>query len=420
MQLGIGLEAIAFQRLRQVFKLLSSEITKVRAKMEADGVTTLTAEILNGSMLPTMLQDASGFKKITLVVEKDRPIDAFTSALSISKMHVFNDEIRRAHLGSADAINLYRALDDVLKGQIDLTTGKVSGAFAHIPVMIGFGCKMFDPKYKFTDDELTSILLHELGHNFTYCFALHYTCSTNIVLTQAVKAIVAADDMKQKHAIMTDVENRLGIKITNQEELTKYDKYENYYVTILGEYREKVYGALGASSYDATMSEQMADMFATRHGAGKALVTALVKLNTLYSDTRPRLVRYYENAQVLLAFVAFFYITIPLIVISVLANDFIAGTYDLDKDRYIRIRNEVTASLKDPDLTSDEKKVIIEEIEVLNKIIAVTDNDWHVLGKIAYAVRSSQRSQARNKRLQQELEALTNNPLYVAAAKYSL
>lgn len=417
MQLGIGLEAIAFQRARKLFKLITSEVASIRAGMAADGVVKLTNAILNDSKLPQILQSGSGFNSITLEADNSNPINAYTHCITLSKMHVFNDKFRRAYTGSADAIRLFRDCDDVLKGQIDLETGMVSGAFSDIPLIIGLGNRMFDPKFDYTDEELAAIILHELGHDFTYCYALHYTCTANMVLVHGVKAIVAAKDTKQKHVVMTDIENRLGIKITNQEELTQYDKYENYYVTILGEYRAKVYGSLGATSYDHTMSEQMADMFAARHGAGKAIVTALAKLN---KQINPPLARYIQNAQTLMAFVTMFYVMIPLMLISVLCNDFIANTYDLSKDRYIRVRNESIAALKDPDLTTDEKKMIINEIEVMNKVIAATDNEWSVVGKLALMIRSGQRSQARNKRLQQELEALLNNPLYIAAAKYSL
>jgi hypothetical protein len=418
MQLGSGLEAIAFQRTRPLFKLTTAEVQKLMDKMKADDVIRLTDQLLADTKLAELLQVGSGFNKITLVADRNAPINAYTNIITISKMHVFHNKMQRMFTGNADAYNLFRQCNNVLQGQIDLETGKVGGDFAKIPLTIGLGCEMLNPKYGFTAEEIASILLHEVGHDFTYCYALHFTCTTNLVLQLGAKAIVAAKDAEQKHAIMTDVANTLGIRIDNMDELTNYDKFENYYITLLGAYRKKTYDALGASSYSSNMSEQMADMYAARHGGGAAIVSGLNRMHKLFTPTRWQSAA--QKMQVVVAFGLMFCVTIPLFLVGVMVNDFIAGTYDLDKDRFIRVRNESIAALKDPDLTADEKKTILNEIEQINKIIADTNNEWSVAGRVAVLIRSSQRDQMRGKRLQQDLEALLNNPLYVTAAKYSV
>jgi hypothetical protein len=418
MLLGSGLEVIAFQRTRPVFKLLTAEIQSLMDKAVADKVTKITQQTLDESKISTILSAASGFLNIKLVPD-DSVLNAYTTAITLSSNHVFNDKMWRKYVGNADAYNLYRQVNNVLVGQIDLEAGKVGGDFAKIPLVIGVGHGFFDPKWGFTAEEIAGILLHELGHDFTYCYALHYTCTTNMVLGNAVKAIVAAKDMKQKHAIMSDIENTLGIKIDDKDELTRYDKYEHYYITMLGKYREKVYDALGSSSYNTNMSEQMADMFAARHGAGVAMVSGLHRFHKLVA-AQPKESKALSRLCSIMGFVMFFPITIPLMIAGFMANDFIAGTYDLDKDRFIRVRNESYASLKDPELTADEKKLILAEIDVINKIISEADNVWTTSDKLAVLIRASQRNQLRQKRLQQDLEALTNNPLYALAAQYSL
>lgn len=418
MLLGSGLEAIAFQRTRPVFTLLTAEVQSLMDKMVSNNETKLTDALLKESKIPTILSAASGFDNITMVADQYAPINAYTNIITISKMHVFHDKWRRQFTTNADAYALYRQTNNVLTGQIDLETGRVSGDFSKIPLTIGLGNQFLNPKYGFTAAEVAAILLHELGHDFTYCYTLHYTCTTNMVLALAAKAIVAESDNRQKHAIMTDLQNTLGIRIDNMDELTRYDKYEDYYITMLGSYRKKTYDALGSPSYNTNMSEQMADMFAARHGGGAAIVTGLNRMNKLF--TPPTWYRAIERAQGILAFVMLSPIAVPLFLVGVFVNDFVSGTYDLDKDRFIRIRNEAIASLKDQSLSSDEKKTIMSEIDTINEIIKSTDNDWSFAGKVAMLVRSSQRTQSRQKNLLQDLEALTNNPLYVAAAKYSV
>lgn len=418
MLLGSGLEAIAFQRTRPVFTLLTAEVQSLMDKMVSNNETKLTDALLKESKIPTILSAASGFDNITMVADQYAPINAYTNIITISKMHVFHDKWRRQFTTNADAYALYRQTNNVLTGQIDLETGRVSGDFSKIPLTIGLGNQFLNPKYGFTAAEVAAILLHELGHDFTYCYTLHYTCTTNMVLALAAKAIVAESDNRQKHAIMTDLQNTLGIRIDNMDELTRYDKYEDYYITMLGSYRKKTYDALGSPSYNTNMSEQMADMFAARHGGGAAIVTGLNRMNKLF--TPPTWYRAIERVQGILAFVMLSPIAVPLFLVGVFVNDFVSGTYDLDKDRFIRIRNEAIASLKDQSLSSDEKKTIMSEIDTINEIIKSTDNDWSFAGKVAMLVRSSQRAQSRQKNLLQDLEALTNNPLYVAAAKYSV
>lgn len=418
MLLGSGLEAIAFQRTRPVFKLLTAEIQSLMDKMVSDKETVLTDKMLNDSKIGMIMSAASGFENITLVADKTAPINAYTHIITLSKMHVFHNKWQRMCLGSADAYSLYRQTNNVLTGQIDLETGKVSGDFSKIPLTIGLGNQFLNPKFGFIAAEVAAILLHELGHDFTYCYALHYTCTTNMVLAQAARAIVAEGDVRQKHAIMTDVQNTLGIRIDNMEELTNYDKYDDYYVTMLGAYRKNVYDALGSASYNSNMSEQMADMYAARHGGGAAIVSGLNRMHKLFTPSVFE--RGVMRVQGLLAFVMLSPIVVPLFLVGIFTNDFVSGTYDLDKDRFIRVRNESIAALKDPDLTSDEKKTIMSEIDTINEIIKTTDNAWSIAGKVAFLVRSSQRTQARQKNLLQDLEALTNNPLYVAAAKYSV
>lgn len=418
MLLGSGLEVIAFQRTRPIFKLLTAEVQAIMDKMAATNQTQLTDALLNDSKLAQIMQEASGFEKITMIADAAAPINAYTQAITLSKNHVFNDSIRQAYSGHADAYNLYRRVSGVLTGQIDLETGRVSGAFSKIPITIALGNQMLNPKHGITAEENTAILLHELGHDFTYCYALHYSCTTNMVLHAAANALLAAGEVKQKHAIMSDVENTLGIKIDNQAELVNYDKYDGYYITLLTKYSAKIYDAVGATAYNTNMCEQLADMFAARHGAGAAMVSGINRINLLYAPYRPN--KYVAMTKSLLAHILFFPIMIPMFLTALCSNDWVSATYDVDKDRFIRLRNESIASLKDPRLTAVEKKQIVAEIEQMNKIIAATDYEWSVSQKLGQMVRSSQRSQIRQKRLLQDLEALTNNPLYVAAAKYSV
>ncbi|QZA71071.1 peptidase [Erwinia phage AH06] len=415
MILSSGMEAISFQRNPLFYKQLVVEFTRLMELAKANGKARLTEEMMQQSNLAKITMANTGIL-VSPGVDTGMQCNAYVLIPSINSYHVFNDRMRQLFMGYGEAFDLYRKANDVLIGLVDLQNSKVGGVFSQVNHRI---CLSYDmlTDYDMTPGEVAAIYMHEVGHAFTFLEMLHYTATTNLVLTAGVEAVIKAETSR-KHVILSDIENSLGIKIDNKDELVAYDKYEDYAVTILSKYNRTLESAFGSPAHDESMSEQMADMFATRHGAGLDLARGLAKLHKFYKSQNPTFVRYLNIFIGILATMGMSLVAgvvVNLVVLTV--GNFFGGTYDRAKDRFIRMRNEIIVGLKDEEISAADRKLLISHVAEVNKIIDQAKNESSFVEKLALVVRASQRERYATKYLQKDLEALLNNPLYVSAAK---
>jgi hypothetical protein len=412
MIISSGLEAIAVQKNPLFYNLLTAEFARLMELSKAEGKTTKA--MMDNSKIAKITMDCTGIKAEP-GVDEHNPCNAYVLLPSLNSYHVFFDEWRRAYIGYGDAFELFRKMNNALIGTVDLQTSKVGGVFSMInfPICLSFDLMV---KYDMTPGMIAAIYMHEVGHAFTILECIHYTATTNLVLQAGIEAIIQAETSR-KHAILTDVQNSLGIVVDDPKTLIESDRYEGYAITILSKYNEKIVAALGGAAYDESMSEQMADMFAVRHGAGLDLARGLSKIQGAY-----------RSPGFLMRTFAFIFSTIfslgmnlvlgtlGTLLISTLGNMF-GGTYDRGRDRFIRMRNEAIMALKDENVEPKMRALALETVAGINEVLADKKNELYRVEKLAFILRSSQRDRYRSKVLQQDLEALLNNPLYVSAAK---
>ncbi|AHI60436.1 putative virion structural protein [Erwinia phage vB_EamM_RAY] len=415
MILSSGLEAISFQKNPLFYKQLVVEFGRLMELAKANGKKRLTEEMMAQSNLAKITMANTGIK-VSPGVDTRMQCNAYVMIPSINSYHVFNDRMRQIFSGYAESFEQFRKANDVLIGLVDLQNSKVGGVFSTIDHRI---CLSYDmmTDYDMTPGEVAAIYMHEVGHAFTFLEMLHYTATTNLVLTAGIEAIIKSETSR-KHVILSDIENSLGIKIDNKDELVAYDKYEDYAVTILSKYNRTLAAALGSPAHDESMSEQMADMFATRHGAGLDLARGLSRIHKYYNSPKFKFARYLEIFVGILQTMGLSLVFDVLGVIVVLTvGNFFGGTYDRAKDRFIRMRNEIVVGLKDEEISAADRKLLISHIAELDKIIAQAKNESSFVEQLSLVVRASQRERYASKYLQKDLEALLNNPLYVSAAK---
>jgi len=412
MIISSGLEAIAVQKNPLFYNLLTAEFARLMELSKEKGKTT--KEMMTASKIAQITMDCTGIKVEPGVDDYNR-CNAYVLLPSLNSYHVFFDDWRRAYIGYGDAFELFRKMNNALIGTVDLQTSKVGGVFSMInfPICLSFDLMV---KYDLTPGMVAAIFMHEVGHAFTILECVHYTATTNLVLQAGIEAIIKAETSR-KHAILTDVQNSLGIVVDDPKTLIETNRYEDYAITILSKYNDKIVSALGGAAYDESMSEQMADMFAVRHGAGLDLARGLSKIQGAY-----------RKPGLLLRTFVFIFTTImslgmnlilgtlSTVMISMLGNAF-GGTYDRGKDRFIRMRNEAVMALKDENIEPKMRGLALEAIAGINEVLADKKNELYQVEKVAFILRSSQRQRYRSKVLQQDLEALLNNPLYISSAK---
>lgn len=413
MIISSGLEAISIQKNPLFYNLLTAEFARLMELSKAEGKTT--QDMMAKSSIAKITMDCTGIK-VAPGIDNRMKCNAYVLLPSINSYHVFFDDWRRQFIGYGDAYELFRKANNALIGTVDLQKSKVGGVFSEInyPINLSYDL-MVD--YKMTPGEIAAIYMHEVGHAFTILECIHYTATTNLVLQAGIEAIIKADTSR-KHAILTDVQNSLGIVVDNPQDLVLSDKYENYFITILSKYNDKVASALGADAHDESMSEQMADMFAVRHGAGLDLARGLSKLHGADRTFKARLLRtlFFILSTIATLGANLLGAALQNILWALLGNMF-GGSYDRAKDRFIRMRNEVVVVLKDENVDPVQRKLALDAIAEMNGIISNNDNKLEMAEKIGFLIRSSQRDRYRAKALEKDLEALLNNPLYVSAAK---
>lgn len=421
-QLSTGLEVISHQYDRNFFKTLTEEMRRIQELVFATEDKRLTQVMMMESNLPEIIMKGSGLK-VSCYVDKN----LFNASMMTSPIASFNvlygGKVYNGAYTPEAALRLFQKYGKVIEGTVDYTKGTVGGLFSEIDLHMSLSANT--PAIEgMTPEELAAIVLHEIGHGWSNIALCHYQMATNLVMVAGIAAIVSEPDPKRKIAIMSDMENSLGIDIPNKAELTDYQKFEEYYVVMLSAYDEAICSATGASAYDESMSEQIADMFAARHGAGKFVITGLNKLGTAvdkYIDERRKRTNIvFRTIGSVLSMGIMTLISIPLIpaYIQIFATtNWMGGIYDRSKDRYIRLRNESANALKDQTLSKEVRTIILAEIKEMDAIIANTSNEYGIATKLAVLIRNGQRKQYRAKKLQQDLEALINNPLYITLAK---
>jgi hypothetical protein len=111
--------------------------------------------------------------------------------------------------------------------------------------------------------------------------------------------------------------------------------------------------------------------------------------------------------------------TVITIITSILSKDG-KDNYDNDKNRIQRLKNQNTERLKNPNLSSVEKKLFIEQNESIDKLLKLYSDNKSVFEFVAYYIKPSYRTAKDYEDLQKSLEKLGSNTLFEKAAKLSI
>jgi hypothetical protein len=323
-----------------------------------------------------------------------------------------------------------------VKAGVDINAARLSGLFSELPFTIylpdwmlhnGGEAGGMPSKYRLTSEEMAAVTLHEVGHFFTYCETFNRTVTTNQALAAMVKELDGTYDVSKRHLVIARTVDELKLKDVDVDALAKIDKRSILETAIVTEVTEKSRSELGVSIYDSTASEQLADQFASRHGAGLHLTTALQKIHALYGGTNAEMSMPWFMFMQIISIAAMFippvcFLLIPLNIIGILFGGFGDdgdNTYDTPEVRFRRIKMDTLARLKNRSISDAEKKRILNDLEGMEKAIGHIEDKREWREYIATTIIPVYRKYRKTKLLQQQLEQLANNPLFVRAAELS-
>ncbi len=432
-----SLEMIDVQKNDSFGSMLEEQFAIVKKGMD-DGVYKTAKDISEAKINDTiekLVKERFGLS-IKLIIS--RVGNGSIIIMPVSDHHIFIHDL----LKNSDVVRNHNKLAKIQNentGMINLSTAKVGGMFSKYTHNLYLDLSNLFNYYKLTPGQVTAIMLHELGHAFTYYEYSNRLESTNQVLQTVFEELTS----KKANKNITYV----------YKELAKYDIKEKDIDAIVNSQNEIIMGTrlfmvavgiyksqLSIGKYDETASEQSADQFAARFGYGGELGIALGKI---YGDNTPEhnsAIRANINIAVTLL-IGFWLLILAVTVltlsafgvfVSVYFSAFViimfmfSGTanrdmtYDNVIDRYKRIRQELINQLKDIDLLPKDTRTIIESIQSVDEIIKDAKPYRHIFQILSDLLVPSNAAAKSDIEMQQLLENLANNDLFLKSAELNL
>lgn len=427
---SLGLEAVDFQFNKVFFQELTLAVGKIRA------LSAKNKEAVATTGVNKLIKHHTNIT-ITLEVDPRAVPTAFVFPPGLDINHaLFNNYWRYddAHNDSVAAIK--KAKGGPVYGAVNRTTGRVSGYFAEIPVpiFISEGCLRI-----MTDEEAAAVILHEIGHCMSFFELLGTQMTANMALKAATSAFLGNHSEEQRYEVLMALEETLNIKYEDKDKLKNSDP-QTLTVVTLKNYVEVSRSENGSTLYDYSGWEFMSDQYATRCGAGRALVTALNKLHRssgalLIPALRSPIQHLFIEALMITVAVftgaawgaAMLGTVLATVVSGILFGAFFVKwvgvvegmrIYDTPEARLKRVRNEVVASLKIADIRKNERETLLEDLAVIDKVLTNYHDRATFFEYIFNLFSPDRRREQREIITQQELERLVSNDLYVHAARF--
>ena len=358
----------------------------------------------------------------------------------INKNTIFSKEIRFGFFKFSTRNNFsnkeVNACVNGFKGTVDLKNYRVSGAFSQVECFLYVNpesIKNHDKEGEFTSEELGAVIMHEVGHIFT----LYSTCVdmvTGVIPAMlAVNAVTNVEDSEKRKMILEAYNQRPDVmtKLDVKHLLGKSKDVQVAAILTNMAYDKK--SATQSQVYDDVSSEQAANTFVAKMGAGSYLVSATMKLkgkryarfkkgkfSMFLSD-----VFYLARAivKILFAILVMKYSTqmikaIMLIIttcmeISTVKTNVFDTDYDELLHRHQRVKEDIIAMMKNPDIPKDTLLKLREQVKEIDEIIDVTTKGTSLLGKWFDLFKLTARKRIAQQDVYREIETMLNNDLFV-------
>jgi len=275
----------------------------------------------------------------------------------------------------------------------------------------------------YTSDETAAIILHEVGHAFTFMEFVSRMMTTNQAIAGLSRFLDGSVTQEKRIVLFARAADELHLDSQKKEALKKCKYPEQISVILLDQAISKSISELGSNIYDFTTCEYLADQFAARQGASSALVSALDKLFVSFG---PDYTKVNIGTTIILVYVALASIAVPIIGIIFIAILLTAqlpvDSYDKPETRFLRLKQQVIEQLKNDDIDNEKRSALIEDIDKIDNLIKNMDYKRNPLwlGRILEFVKPGYRPTDKYEKLQSELEKFANNDSFVHAAKLKM
>ncbi len=440
MRFNLAAELIKFQD-GNFGKSIEDILNKIREIILGDGTTMDHSDYVYkitkdkksnlytlGQKLSVMIATRTGIKNI---INYDSMCPGAVMIFPFNRNHtLLKDYFRDKYHLPGEIEILRKSLNK--KGTVDLEKGTIGGIFSEYEHEIFLDLYLNFALIDLTVEECTAILMHELGHAFTYYELSDRLNTTNMMLSELDENIRNGNDTPSKREyIFKEISGSLNL---SNDEFVDLINEKNKVIMgrkLFSLYVRGVKSLRDTHKYDETSSEYLADNFAVKQGYGRYLLTGLDKLyvgsaeksNAVYylSNTFDSLFNFVLMPVMLISSIGTFVFPVLAFfaVVNFLSNDlFIKDmTYDELKTRYERIRFTLVGKLKDSKLSKTKIKDTLDDLEIIDKIISETRNYETLFSKFVNFILPGGRKVRDRISMDNKLENLANNDLYVFSAK---
>jgi len=428
----LGMEAIDFQRNAK----LNTELTIFFTQLKGLDDPARQSEIL--ASISKVIFEETGMSVTVSITDADN-YKMSGGPIPLTRNHPFATADFRMKLMR---VNMSRqGIQKAVGGDVDDKACRVSGSFSEVPCFVNIPKKFFTSD-KFSGEEIAAGSLHELGHCYGYFRFLGQAFRSNLVIRDIALTWAETDDTKVRIKVLDEAENIIGKKFENKAELAKAGEADIPITIVAANAIDDARSELGTKFYDQRAFEAMADQFAARHGAGRALVTLMDKIGrdsnvlTRNGQYDPAITKLVFNVLSLAfsavtpakgALLGLKFTTDALIFSQILGgtvNIFLGSlmgdfSYDDPYNRYKSVRQELIASLKDRSTSPEYQRGVLQDIEVVDQAMSALNRFPTITSLINKFIGGTINGSRKEMAFQRQFEELANNELFAKAAQLS-
>lgn len=419
--IDISIESIDF-----VGKSLFTKLTQMVHFLRVDG--TYSTDAIKQTLFTDIVARHTGMNVSLAVMDFGYAINAFATLPDLNRNHPFMRTHEWMSVRESEGGRIMQmAGNKKTKASVNLANGMVGGFYSECPLTITVFLGLMK-NTQFSPAEVASIILHELGHLFTYFQYINTVGYGGLISAIAAKEIAGARTKDERIDLIKQSEKLLGIEKPLDIDANVPQSENKMQVVLFRNYLLQMVSATGTSQYDYRNCEQLADQFATKHGAGRDLVTALDKMYTLAGDSSKLggfAFTVVETCKLLLFCASLLILPLmPFALISlIIAAPGGYKTYDDPEARVRFIRKQLLASIQDVKKNKNPDSAVLDgliaDIEVVDEVL-LTIKDRSTLVQLFW--RSLPGSQSRNLQQQEkaaaELEGLMFNNLVYQSVRF--
>jgi hypothetical protein len=427
--MGLSLENIAHQKDRSFFNAITTEMKRV-----VDGSTRRGEFLVHPSIekIRKLITDRTGLN-IELIFSYEIGYNASVRTPALDKNHILYESAVRTE-GSVSNRDLRKHLREANRkftGTIDILNGRVSGDYSKIVSSVYVGPKLFDI---LTPEEVSAILLHEIGHLMTYYFYLGRVTIMNHCLGEVLRTFTETESPARRVEILKVIQEECDLDGIDVENISKIKSGVQATQMVAYEFISEYSSVTNTPTYDIRTWEAVSDQYVSRMGGAVHLATGLDMMHRLGGDVayRGKMAHYATQLGNLLT-VGFFagavglaltmgsalgLLFIPAVIIASIAfADNPADIYEPIGKRLNSIRKDVIDAMKDKSLTRAQRRELSDDLAKLDEVIKPINENINVFDALRTIFRPTYRRESSRIRMIQQLEELANNRLFAIANK---